>query len=359
MLTLNNYTPYQAAFSTGLMETGQYCVVVVVKATYDFPSVEGDALPLSKHQTAIFESDEFLGEPGYSSPLYENDFATHKPKCDLLIQAPVAYSPQTEPVESVEVGLECGSLNKRFLVIGKRYWEKVMMGMRVRPSQPQPFTEQALSWEIAYGGCDHSAYEAEELSESYLPNPIGTGFWHKPVVEQVENTPLAQIEALGHPITKPSQRHMPLGFSAVARNWQPRSQYGGSYDETWMRTKKPFLPDDFNPLYYQCAPADQQIAYPQGGEGIVLHNLTPNGRVHLVLPTLQIPVEAVIKNSGAKALEPVVDTVVIYPGEKKVSLLARSQIPFVHDINEIKEINVGNKSDGELAITTMPCRSCG
>ena len=62
-----------------------------------------------------------------------------------------------------------------------------------------------------------------------------------------------------------------------ARNWPPRYSYAGTYDQHWIDEVFPFLPADFDDRYYQAAPEDQWIDEPQGGEEVVLVNLTPRG----------------------------------------------------------------------------------
>lgn len=356
-MELNNYTDYQAAYSTGLLQTGQYCVVVVVKATFDFPAKPDAPSALSTHQIGIHLGDEFLGEPGYSSPISENDFATEKPKCDVVIHKPVAYAPNGQATERVEVGLQLGTINKQFAVVGPRHWEA--SGFSHAPSNPEAFSQLPLNWELAYGGVDPTAYEEEELSETYQPNPVGTGFWHKPKALHVRDTPVAQTEALDQPITKPNEQYDPQGFGPIARNWLPRSEYGGTYDEQWLRNRKPFLPDDFNPLYYQCAPPDQQMDYLQGGELVTLTNLTPDGQVSFILPEWHVPISATLTGGRQQLLTPKIDTLVIDPQAKRFTLVARDRLPFVHALHEIQQMDIGDKSTGELKVATAPCSTCG
>ena len=52
---------------------------------------------------------------------------------------------------------------------------------------------------------------------------------------------------------------MPAGFGPIARHWEPRVRWAGTYDKRWQRTRKPLLPDDFDDRFHQCAPEDQQV----------------------------------------------------------------------------------------------------
>ncbi len=338
-MDITNHTPYQAAYNTGLMPSGRYCLIVVIKATYDFPTGPNSTLQQAEEQIELYEADAFSGEPGYSSPLYENDFATHKPKCDLILQHAVAYAPEGEPIQQVQVALNIGAHRKSFRVLGKRVWKKI--GPFSYPTEPEPFTKIPLNWEIAYGGVDETAYEEEDLSDACLANPVGIGYWHKPKAKITDGTPIAHTEAIDTPITDPKERHIPQGFGPVGRNWLPRSQYGGTYDEAWAKNDKPFYPQDFNELYHQCAPEDQQITYPQGGEIITLHNLTPEGILRITLPELKEPVVVELSNGEQLSLETMIDTITLDMQAQKLTLVARAQYPLKNTIHEVAEFIVG------------------
>lgn len=339
-MDITNHTPYQAAYNTGLMPSGRYCLIVVIKATYDFPTGPNSTPQRAEEQIELYEADAFTGEPGYSSPLYENDFATHKPKCDLILQQAVAYAPDGEPAKQVEVALGINKYRKAFRVLGKRVWEKI--GPFSYPTEPEPFTEMPLNWEMAYGGVDETAYPEEELSDAFLYNPIGTGYWRKPTAKKVNQTAMPQTEALEDPIKNVNEPYTPQGFGPVGRNWLPRSQYGGTYDEAWAKNDKPFYPQDFNELYHQCAPEDQQIKYPQGGEIITLHNLTPEGVLRITLPALEEPVMVELSNGDQLSLETMIDTITLDMQAQKLTLVARAQYPLKNTIHEVAEFVVGS-----------------
>ena len=64
-----------------------------------------------------------------------------------------------------------------------------------------------------------------------------------------------------------------MAFGAISRNFASRYPLAGTYDQDWQDNVFPFLPRDFDPLYYQAAPPEQQMDYPSGGEGIELRRL--------------------------------------------------------------------------------------
>ena len=66
--------------------------MVAVKGTFAFPERDGEVCPLADEQVPLVMADEYWGEPGYSAPRYEVDFALRKPRCDVLLNA-TAYAP--------------------------------------------------------------------------------------------------------------------------------------------------------------------------------------------------------------------------------------------------------------------------
>jgi len=101
---------------------------------------------------------------------------------------------------------------------------------------------------------------------------------------------LPQTEELNNPVeSRKSKNYNPQSFGPVARNWYPRYKLGGSYDKNWVENIRPFLPDDFDEGYYQCAPEDQQITHLRGGELVSLFGLTPEDKISFKLPEKNVP----------------------------------------------------------------------
>lgn len=342
-MKLLNHTPYTAGYSTGLLPNRQYCVVVVVKASFAIPRQPDGTVELATPQEPLYETDGYWGEPGYSSPQYENDYATRKPLCDVLISGQAVVT-DANPVEQLVVSAQVGSLSKQFRVTGERYWQKQLF--RYKPSEPEPFQQHPLRWETAYGGTLPDPEQAGYTLGCWASNPIGTGFLLKgQEPTALDQLPLARTEALDDPIQTPYQTCQPQGFGPIARHWQPRLQYAGTYDADWIKNRKPFLPDDFDERYYQCAPADQQIPHLQGGESVWLVNLSPWGELRFRIPRLHPPVSVWLRNGGKKDLLLCVDTLHINTFKHTFMLTARTHIPFIHSIHEISRIIIGTPPD--------------
>ena len=154
-MILTNDTGFPAAWTMGFQRDGRELLIIVVKATYTIPA-HGEPLQRAERQVPLVTADQFSGEPGQSAPLFETDFAHHKPACDVLLIGS-AYAPQGEPVGRVPVGLRIGSMAKRFCVVGPRVWYKSMLG--IKATSPQPFTALPISYDVAFGGTDRTQEE--------------------------------------------------------------------------------------------------------------------------------------------------------------------------------------------------------
>ena len=73
-MRLEQLTGMQAGYTMGLDKEGREHLVVCIKGTYTM--VENGAVPqLAEEQLPLIEADTFTGEPGFSAPVYESDYA--------------------------------------------------------------------------------------------------------------------------------------------------------------------------------------------------------------------------------------------------------------------------------------------
>jgi hypothetical protein len=119
------------------------------------------------------------------------------------------------------------------------------------------------------------------------------------------------------------------------------------------------LPADFDEAYYQAAPLDQQMPYPQGGEDVVLVNLSPEGRLAFRLPTVEVPVVFFRKKGERHETRAVIDTIVIEPDQGIFTMTWRASVPLKKNIFEIPQVLAGKMSRGwwrarELGKTYYP-----
>ncbi len=319
-------------------KTGRESLVAVVKGTFGIPTHLNEEPKLLEEQVPLVMCDEFSGEPGFSAPLYEIDFASHKPRCDVLLNGS-AYAPGGKPVERVTVGLKIGSVNKSFDVVGNRTWKAGKLYQS--PSAIEPFVKQPISYDVAFGGVDRTS-EDPTKHRWHLQNHAGIGYYPSADPKALDGKPLPHTEEIGRTISTTNGNYKPMAFGPVGRSWQPRIKWAGTYDEKWLAETSPFLPADFDDRYFQAAPGDQQTEYLRGGEEVVLLNLTAEGRTAFRMPgNLSLPILFALKNGEGKEVQAVVDTVAFEPDQKRFSLVWRARWQLRRNLFEVMETVIG------------------
>ena len=140
------------------------------------------------------------------------------------------------------------------------------------------------------------------------------------------------------------------GFGVVASHRQPRVGFAGTYDDRWMRTRQPLLAEDMDERWYQSAPADQQApAFLRGGEPVVLHNLSPQGRMQFVLPKVYLGFETRFYD-GSRQLHTrrALHTVILEPDHAegpRVSLVWHSALPCHFKVQKLERTVITLKTD--------------
>ena len=312
---------------------GSQVLVVVVKATYRV--LEDGRVRLAGAQVPPTVADVSRGEPGRSSLLYESDFATTKPKTDILLSGH-AYAPGGKPTEVLDAQMSVGPVTKTVRVFGDRIWKPgFMLGYDL--SSPAPFTKMPLVYERAFGGIDET--EVDDPREERR-NPVGRGF-HRLTARNIEGTLLPNLENPKELIRNPYETPEPAGFGPLGRAWAPRVKYAGTYDEAWKEKRFPFLPEDFDERYFQAAPADQIVGPLKGGEKVTLRNLTPEGRLEFALPAPDVAVKVTGRDELEEELPTVLDTVLLEPDERRLSLVWRASWRLPVKPSRILEVEAG------------------
>ena len=340
-MNLLNFTRMQAGVTVATDHHGHENVVVVAKGTFDVHP-DGRCTPSSKQQPLVY-ADVFRGEPGFSSVLYETDFAPRKPRADFVVNGS-AHAPHGEPAPFVDVAVEFGPVRKGMRVFGDRVWESSLLGLRA--SEPQPFVTMPIIYERAFGGADksdpdekHHAFESRNL--------VGVGLNVRRGRRDTVGTPLPNVERFDAPLGGPRQRPEPIGLGYVGRGWAPRRDRAGTYDQDWIDKHFPFLPPDFDEAYYQGAPDDQQCPHPAGGERVTLVNLTADGRMSFELPAVEVPVKLVYKGEP-RDVAPVLDTVVVEPDERRCLLTWRATARHRGKLSDLRAVWVGRPTPARL-----------
>jgi len=340
-MQLTNATKMIAGYTLGMDPEGRESVVVAIKGTFAL-TTGGSESQLAEEQVPLVLADEFTGEPGYSATVYECDYAPEKPCCDVMLNGS-AYALGGKPTTKVAVSMQVGAVNKSFNVIGNRVWEHTLLG--VTHSNTEPFTVMPISYDNAYGGMDTSHEDAAK-HDAYRPNLVGVGFHVNLAKEAVDKKPLPNTEEPGQPIRSTNGKYRPMAFGAVTRASLPRASYGGTYDDDWTENTFPFLPADFDSRYFQCAPLDQQLPHPVGGEEVVLTNLTPQGRTAFHLPTIDMPVEFTNASYERTEQQAVLDTIVLEPDLDRFTCTWRASHPLKRNMLEMRQCVVGRMPRG-------------
>ncbi|MDM0117232.1 DUF2169 domain-containing protein [Variovorax sp. J22R133] len=343
-MQLVNATRMVAGYTLGLEPSGRELLVVVIKGTFRFPRADEPAGHFALHdaQMPLVMADSFTGEPGFSAPVYEVDFAPRKPRCDVLLLGS-AHAPNGRPTTRVEAGLRIGHWSKSLAVAGPRYWECGVGSVRASP--PAAFLKQPISYDVAFGGTD-LLHDDPSQHAAFMANPVGRGFHKHIKVEWVDGAPLPATEEVGCNVCDPAGNYRPMAFGPIGRGWHPRLDFAGTYDEEWLEEHFPFLPPDFDETYYQAAPMDQQLPldfFEGRATDVVLANLTPEGLTRFTIPDLRAPVHIFPKHGKREDYTATLDTVLIEPDEQRFSLTWRVARPLSKNMFEIAQVLVGKK----------------
>ncbi|MFK7767237.1 MAG: DUF2169 domain-containing protein [Mariniblastus sp.] len=355
-MQLINGTKHCFAANQAYDKHGKMHLLAVVKATYDIPEFPNQKAAIADEQVPIFDADQFDGEPGVTAPVFESDWSLTKKRCDIVIKAN-GYSPGGNAVTELDVGFRVGDCEKAARIVGPRKWEK-SNSKWLTPSQPEFFVEAPINYGNSFGGIWHDPMEGD--FEIFTPNPVGRGY----AVEfknELEGQPLPMIEKPDEPISRSDQQYTPWAFGPMGRNWKPRAQMAGTYDEQWQETRFPFLPADFDEEYFQCTPADQQIEFPTGDEQVYLRNLHPTRpEIQFHLPKhLNMPMVALTQSQEQHAIIPVVDTVIIDVEKNQFSLVWRGHMPLKRSLRELNIVAVGHVCKKWWKAQVFGAKDCG
>jgi hypothetical protein len=184
-MELINATRMVAGYTMGLEPSGRELLVVVIKGTFALPKPD-EPVRLHETQLPLVMADTFTGEPGFSAPVYEVDFAPRKHACDVLLLGS-AHAPGGRPTTRIEVGLRVGPMLKHFDVVGDRRWSAGLTGIRATPAEA--FVRMPISYDLAFGGVDQESDDPSQ-HDAYEANPVGRGFRKRLKSAWVDGNPL-------------------------------------------------------------------------------------------------------------------------------------------------------------------------
>jgi hypothetical protein len=325
VLQLENRTPFKATIAVLPDRAGIDTLYVVIKAT----ATLRPTLSLSEEQVPPAMADEYYGDPAASSLRTASDMHLGKPGTDVLLVGS-AWAPDRRPVTGLQVEMSVADRRKTVQVTGNRVWRDG------RPSSPRPFESMPLVWERAFGGWHRSGEKV--LAEER--NPVGCGFAGGRTAAEMEGLAVPNLEDPQAPIQQLGQIQAPACLAPIAPSWLPRRRYAGTYDDAWQRSRAPYLPDDFDPRYFQCAAPEFVFdRYLQGGEPVEVSGVTPDGPLAFAVPHTRVVVAVTV--AGALEEPPVnLETISIEPDANRLCLTWRASVPCDRKTLKVEKIVV-------------------
>lgn len=331
-MQFKNLTPFDALAFGALDKRDRHYHVVVMCVGYqlhhDARTGLYEALLIEQDPLPLVLADEHWGEPASSSLKAQSDLLPYKPQCDVLVTGH-AHCARAQQRFDARLQVQLGAapqLDKTLQLSGpchllyqSGFGGSVLSSPNLSRSyrlQPAQATQQVpLRYELAFGGAcvladerhlqDPQRYpQPYRINEVCYRNSVGAGWVEAGYLQALSNSPQGLPQQLPAPqimlrgevferlvqtqqsgamdakqMAQQDYKHTAAGFGPLARAWAPRLALAGTYDETWLKTRHPGLPQDFDYRFYNCAPEDQQIPFPDLMQGLTLEtfNLQPGG----------------------------------------------------------------------------------
>jgi hypothetical protein len=331
MWLLNNLTPFTAERTWVRDENGAEVWIVAVKGSF---LIEADGRQVAKSEQAeVLRVPVFRGEPERSSLFGECDLLHKKLHTDVLVEGD-AVVPHESAAGFVDIRLRVANIDKTLRVYGERY---ISTAMGLSLSDPEPFYRMPIIYERSFGGTDQK--DEDPRRHAWAPrNPVGVGFAVQK--QHLEATLAPNVEYPSLPFRN-WEIGREAGLGPIARHWSPRVQCAGTYDDRWDQARKPLLPADFNPMFYQCAPEDQQTSeFLRGGETVEVFNMTPEGHLSFPLPRITFDIETRFYDGTESRHEAVLHTLLLLPNKREFQMVWHSQLPCHHRVNKLEVTTV-------------------
>ncbi|MBY4871251.1 DUF2169 domain-containing protein [Burkholderia sp. Bp9017] len=357
MAAVENHAGLPHAWFPKIGAGGHTFDVLVVRGTFDL-GLNGARPTRAVRQEPVVDGDKY-DEPRGDDPvrsmlIQPGDRVLYKPQTDIFVTGR-AHAPDGQPASSWVAGLQLADHQASFRLYGPRRFVKRWLGWRV--TDAAPVTEVLLSYENAFGG----AYaiplnQSGVIARIHKPdNPVGCGWLPDAevldtlppderkvmaaAVAGVRELPAPQIEDPAVPLNSPLQQVSPAGCGPLAPWWSPRVQRQGTLDGTWLETRYPAVPDDFDASYYQVAHPHLTIPYHLNcTEQLRLTNLLPESLYESQLPGWTVMAVATYADGGSDVAFPIVDTVSIDLDKRRLSLVWRTCFD---RINPVRSLVIG------------------
>lgn len=342
-MNIINQTPFAVETMPFTDPDGQAYLSLIVKGTFSMAHKK-PALP-AEVQIPVTFGDEMYSPPVGSGVRLEADNVPFKPRADVVLVGHAYAPPGLRSVTGIDVSLRVGAIHRVLRVFGDRRWRWGVLFPASR-TPPEPFARMPIIYERAFGGLDTAG------GGYCRRNLAGRGYICRICKENVQGVLLPNIEDPGDLIRSPKDHPLPVGYGFYGRDWAPRVDYLGTFDDQWRESRSPELPRDFSFSYYNAAHPDLQIeGYLQGDEAVELRNLTPEWVMRFRLPAVRItcrvdicyrmltafleirqpshPELEKLRTRAPERLELVMnlDTLCLLPDEQRFFLIWRGRLP--------------------------------
>lgn len=327
MLQLKNQSPFVPAISLLPNQHGVDTLYVVVRATFEL----APTLKLADDQLPPALADEYLAEPGASSLKYVSELHLGKPTTDVVLCGN-AWAPSARPTTESLVAFQVAERRKIIRVFGDRTWKSDGF------SKPAPFERMPLVYERAFGGSVRQRDGAGVLVEER--NPVGAGFAGERSASEMVGELLPNLEDVNKLLTKPGDQVDPACFGFVDPAWLPRRSHAGTYDEAWQRKRAPYLPNDFDPRFFNSACPDLTFdRFLEGGEPVSIQGASQRGVLQCTVPrcTLAIAVKVGGQKHSPRAQ---LETILFEPDDNRMCLSWRAQLACDKQALKVEEVLV-------------------
>ena len=293
-------------------------------------------LSLDTDQPDPLLADQYFGDNPHGHLRAQADFVPYKPAGDVTALA-VSHAPSGRPERSWQAEIHIRSRVKRLALHGPRFWlPEGREDWRLGDAEPVPSIP--VDYYRAFGGSVTGSDPVEVLPD----NPLGPGMIRAGVTPRDRPLPAPQIESPDDPVLDWRKSHRPEGIAPIAPWWGQRSRHAGSYDDSWRKTHHPFLPQDFDYAFYNCAHPDliQPVALIPG-EPVRLVNLHTRLRDFTVALPRDLPGVIVRYPGEDRRLPMLMDGAHfdLLGEEPKLRVTWRTAIPL--DRRPIAELHVG------------------
>jgi len=234
----------------------QFSYAVICKATYRLTPVMSALAP---EQEPLCFGEKYYNDDPTQSVERPNDMVPVKSRAEVLVVGS-AYSPQRRPVRMLQVRVIANEVDKAIDVYCQRTMNRdgsIREGMS--------WMAMPLRYERAAGGVD-------------TWNPQGLASHIEPA-HASRNLP--QLVPAGFFSTDPAEQIPVAGFGPISAHWPIRRDKLGLRANTFSENHlhQQLLGKDFDALFFQAAPRDQQLPEKESwrpDERIVLENLHPD-----------------------------------------------------------------------------------